>query len=289
MSSPQPAYLPSAGGPLSVDRDLYGRLGEDTAGRELVEELVVPIRSGRAWTVPAGHLCRIVVIEGPQVADLNLWNLHNPRERFWASRTRQLHRAHVSTFDRLWSTLPYLRPLATIIKDTLDYGVDEDGGRCHDLLGTRCDPYVNELLTGEAFDFHCHSNLTRAVLPHGLTELDVHDVINVFQLTGLTRDGDQYFMKACPARKGDAFEFLAEVDLLCALSTCPGGDLSVPLWGPDAGDPLPTCRPLGVEVHRPDPELLAGWEPPQPAGYRGLHGISLPEFDPGPGSSPPRG
>jgi uncharacterized protein YcgI (DUF1989 family) len=22
-----------------------------------------------------------------------------------------------------------------------DYGVDEVGGRCHDLLGTRCDPY----------------------------------------------------------------------------------------------------------------------------------------------------
>ena len=128
MSSPQPAYLPSAGGPLSVDRDLYGRLGEDTAGRELVEELVVPIRSGRAWTVPAGHLCRIVVIEGPQVADLNLWNLHNPRERFWASRTRQLHRAHVSTFDRLWSTLPSLRPLATITKDTLDYGSTRTAG-----------------------------------------------------------------------------------------------------------------------------------------------------------------
>jgi uncharacterized protein len=85
-------------------------------------------------------------------------------------------------------------------------------------------------------------------------------------------------MKASPARRGDALEFLAEIDLLCALSACPGGDLSVPLWGPDAGDPLPTCRPLGVEVHQPDPELLDGWQPPQPAAYRGLHGITLPAF-----------
>jgi uncharacterized protein YcgI (DUF1989 family) len=280
-SAPQPAYLPSAGGPLAVDPALYGRLAAETSRRTLVERFVIPIRSGRAWTVKAGQLCRIVVVEGPQVADLNLWNLHNPRERFWASRTRQLHRAHVTTFDRLWSTLPYLRPLATITNDTVAYGVDDDGARCHDLLGTRCDPYVNQLLTGEAFDFHCHSNLTRAVLPHGLTELDVHDVLNVFQVTGLTHDGDQYFMKASPARRGDFFEFLAEVDLLCALSTCPGGDLSVALWGPDAGDPLPTCRPLGVEVHQPDLELLDGWESPRPAGYRGLHGITLPEHGPG--------
>jgi uncharacterized protein len=277
-ASPQPAYQQSFEGPLVVDRELYRRLADSSDDRSLVEEFVIPIRSGRAWTVRAGQLCRIVAIEGPQVGDLNLWNLHNPRERFWASRTRQLHRAHVSTFDRLWSTLPYLRPMATITADTIDYGVDDDGARCHDLLGTRCDPYVNQLLTGESFDFHCHSNLTRAVLPHGLTELDVHDVLNVFQVTGLTVDGDQYFMKASPARAGDFLEFLAEIDLLCALSTCPGGDLSVPLWGPDAGDPLPTCKPLAVEVYQPDPALLAGREQPHPAGYSGLHGITLPEW-----------
>jgi len=92
----------------------------------------------------------------------------------------------VTTFDRLWSTLAYLHPIATITSDSLaDHGGDEYGGRVHDLLGTRCDPYVNRMLTGEDFDFCCHSNLVRAVAPHGLTELDVHDVLNVFQCTGL--------------------------------------------------------------------------------------------------------
>lgn len=278
MRAPQPAYLATAGGPLDVDRGFYSRLADDTDARELVEELVVPIRSGRAWRVRAGELCRIIVVEGPQVGDLNVWNLHNPRERFWAARTRQLQRAHVSTFDRLWSVLPYLRPMLTITNDTIDYGLDADGARCHDLLGTRCDPYVNRLLTGEDFDFHCHSNLTRAVLPHGLTELDVHDVLNVFQVTGLTTDGDEYFMKASPARRGDFLEFFAEIDLLCAISTCPGGDLSVPLWGPDARDPIDVCRPLGVEVHRPSATLLEGWRSPETASYAGLHGVELPVF-----------
>ncbi|WP_017602591.1 urea carboxylase-associated family protein [Nocardiopsis alkaliphila] len=275
MGSPEAAYRATAGGALDVDTAFYDRLAERTEKRSLTERFVIPIRSGRAWKVPAGHLFRIVAPEGPQVGDLNIWNLHNPRERMWASRTRQLQSAHVSRHDRLWSTLPYLRPLVTITADSLDwYGVDAEGGRVHDLLGTRCDPYVNRMLTGEDFDLHCHSNLTRAVLPHGLTEFDVHDVLNVFQCTGLN-DQDRYFMKTSPARPGDFLEFFAEQDLLCALSTCPGGDLSLPLWGPDARDPIEVCRPLAVEVQRPDPELLEGWTVPEPAAYGNAHGLRL--------------
>lgn len=275
MAAPEAAYQGEA---LRVDREFYGSLGEAVEGRELVHSEVLPIRSGTAWNVPAGHLCRIVALEGPQVGDLNIWNGHDPRERMWAARTRQLQAAHVSTFDRLWSTLPFLRPLATITGDSLaDYGSDDAGGRVHDLLGTRCDPYVNRMLRSEDFDFHCHSNLTRAILPHGLTEFDVHDVLNVFQCTGLN-DEDHYFMKTSPARQGEFFEFFAEIDLLCALSTCPGGDLSVPMWGPHARDPIEVCRPLGIEVYRPHNELLNGWSPPPAAAYRGLHGITLPAF-----------
>ena len=258
---------------LSVDKNLYGRIGSETDSRTKVESFTIPIRSGQAWKVPAGHVCRLLTVDGPQVADLNIWNLNNPRERFWAARTRQLQAAHVTTFDRLWSNLPYLRPLATITADTLEnYGVDSEGGRVHDTLGTRCDPYVNRMLTGEDFDYHCHSNLTRAVLPFGLTEFDVHDVLNVFQCTGLN-DKDQYFMKTCPAKVGDYFEFFAEVDLLVALSTCPGGDLSVPLWGPGAHDPIEVCRPIGVEVYKVDDSVLSGWKSPGLPEYAGMHGL----------------
>lgn len=138
---PAPAYQATENSPLQANRDLYTKIGATTS-RELVNSFVLPVRSGRAWTVPAGHVCRISTPEGPQVGDLNIWSLHNPRERFWAARTRQLHRSHVTTFDRLWSCLPYLRPLVTITADSLaNYGVDGVGGRVHDLLGTRCDPY----------------------------------------------------------------------------------------------------------------------------------------------------
>lgn len=119
-----------------------------------------------------------------------------------------------------------MRPLVTILEDSLSwYGVDEYGGRVHDLLGTGCDPYINAVLTSgegngepsEHYDFHCRSNLTRAVLPFGLVEHDIHDVINIFQVTGLDEHG-RYFMNPCPAGPGDYIEFLAEQDVLMALS-----------------------------------------------------------------------
>jgi uncharacterized protein YcgI (DUF1989 family) len=275
MSGGAWTYLPADETRLKIDRPFYDRLAAEQ-GRTLIERFTIPIRSGKAWEVRAGHLCRVIAIEGPQVADFNAWHLHNPRERMWAARTRQLESSHLTTGNRLWSTLPYLRPMATITNETVQYGVDADGGRCHDLLGSRCDPYVNKILMDVEFDHHCHSNLTRAILPYRLTELDVHDVLNIFQVTGLNADG-KYFMKASPAKRGDFFEFFAEIDLLCAISTCPGGDLSVALWGPDAGDPLPTCRPLGIEVWQPRAELLAGWSSPRTASYSGNHGMPIPE------------
>jgi uncharacterized protein YcgI (DUF1989 family) len=268
-------YLPNDPTSIDVDRAFYDRLAA-TADRETIESFTVPIRSGMAWEVPAGHLCRIVAIDGPQVVDFNCWHRQNPRERMWAARTRQLEGTHVSVHNRLWSCLPFLRPMLTITEETIRYGEDEDGGRCHDLLGSRCDPYVTRMLTGEQFDFNCHSNLTRAILPYHLNESDVHDVLNIFQVTGINQDGF-YFMKPSPAKKGDFFEFFAEIDLLCAISTCPGGDLSVALWGPDAGDPLPTCKPIGVEVIRlTDPALLEGWSQPQPPAYTGMFGLRMP-------------
>jgi uncharacterized protein YcgI (DUF1989 family) len=285
MANTEAAYSSLPGGPLDADRSFYDRLAK-SAERTTEDRFEIPIRSGRAWEVRAGQVFRIAIVDGPQVADFNIWNRHNPRERMWAARTRQLQSAHVSVYDRLWSTLPYLRPMVTIIADTMeDYGRDSDGGRVHDLLGTRCDPYVNQMLSGQAFDYHCHSNLTRAVLPYGLTEFDVHDVLNIFQCTGLN-DADEYFMKTCPARPNDYIEFFAEQDLLCALSTCPGGDLELPMWGPDAAtdeQQVEHCHPLAVEVFTLDRELLADWTPPAAATYAGRHGLAAPAWPPPPG------
>ncbi|MGY6696520.1 MAG: urea carboxylase-associated family protein [Roseinatronobacter sp.] len=231
-------------------------------------------REASAFTVPAGSFFRISCPDGSQVGDLNLFAADNLRERFFSGKTRALHGTHVRTGDRLWSCLPWLRPMATITADTLDwYGTDPHGGRVHDVIGTRCDPYTHHLLHAQDYHNCCHSNLTRALAAHmgqPLAEVEphVHDVLNVFMCTGFTPDTGQYFMKASPARAGDYIEFFAEIDLLGVLSACPGGDC-----GAEHSSDTAICHALAVTVYTPPAGALDGWRPPARSGYCGTHGL----------------
>jgi uncharacterized protein YcgI (DUF1989 family) len=132
-----------------------------------ISALMVPPRDARAFRVPAGHLLRIVSVEGPQVGDLNLWHEHDLSERFFSGKTRALHATHV------------------------------------------------------------------------------------------------------PVRPGDFIEFFAEIALLGAISTCPGGDCSA-----GHSDDTANCYPLKVEIYRPTDGALAGWQSPLPNAYSRSHGIA---------------
>jgi len=259
--------------PKKGGEELYASLR--TAVRDghasLVESFKIPPRDARSWKVPAGCLWRITCTDGPQVADMNCWSLSNKKERFYSSKTRQIHATHLTTGDRLWSNMPYLRPLATIVEDTIAYGFDDDGAGVHDVIGSRCDPYTNRLLTGEDYNHCCHSNLTRQAKRDTMEEEDVHDVLNVFMCTGFTRDTNQYFTKPSPVEVGDYIEFLAETDLIVSASTCPQGDVSLACGG--GGEP--TVYPLGVEVYKLEGKWLEerGWGPSEVSPYGGKHGL----------------
>jgi len=250
--------------------DVAGYRTAFSAYRKTGEVTVLP-RDGKCFRVPPGGAFRITSVEAPQVGDLNLWNADNLEERFFSGKTRALHGTHVSTGDRLWSSLPYLRPLATIIEDTLGwYGFDAFGGGVHDVIGTRCDPYTGRLLSGDDYHYCCHSNLSRALaqelaIPVTEAELHVHDVLNVFMCTGFTRDTGQYFMKASPVRPGDHITFFAEAPLLGALSACPGGDCGTTHSSDDA-----RCAPLLVEVFEGTPPT--NWAPAERSAYPRTHG-----------------
>ncbi|CAK7256925.1 DUF1989 domain-containing protein [Shinella yambaruensis] len=253
------------------DLAAYRALRDDLA---LVETVVVPPREAATWSVPAGHFCRIVCSEGPQVGDLNLFNANDLKERLYTGKTRALAGTHVGLGDQLFSNFPYLRPIATITHDTLDwYGFDAFGGAVHDVIGTRCDPYTHNLLShGGQYHHCCHSNLTRAFAAKtGMApreaETYVHDVLNVFMCTGFTRDTGQYFMKASPVRPDDYLEFFAEIDLLGCMSACPGGDCSAQHSSDTAA-----CYPMVVEIYKPK-ALPEGWAPPPVNGYDGTHGL----------------
>jgi len=252
------------------DIDLYKKVRQKM---EKKEEVIVRPRDASVFRVKAGQFFRIVSMEGPQVGDLNLWADGNLGERFYSGKTRALHGTHLGTGDRMWSSFPWMRPMATITHDTLDwYGFDPYGGGVHDVIGTRCDPYTSRLLSGEDYHHCCHSNLIRALAAEtGLSFDDaepyVHDVLNVFMCTGFTLDTHQYFMKASPVRPGDFLEFFAEIDLLGGLSACPGGDC-----GDEHSSDTARCHPLKVEIYEPEPGALLAWKSPNPSAYSRSHG-----------------
>ena len=214
-----------------------------------IKEILIPPRDAKCFTVKAGQFFRIECVEGSQVGDLNLFNSDNLNEKFYSGKTRALYGTHLSVGDKMYSNFPYLRSLATISWDSLDwYGFDNDGASVHDVIGTRCDPYTLKLLSGNSYHYCCHSNLLRALITEKGIDIHqaenlIHDVLNVFMCTGFTKDTKQYFMKASPARKDDYLEFYAETNILGILSTCPGGDCSKNHSSDQA-----TCYPLKVSI-----------------------------------------
>lgn len=72
-------------------------------------------------------------------------------------------------------------------------------------------------------------------------------------------------MKASPVRLGDYIEFLAEIDLLGAFSTCKGGDCRS-----EHSSVTVACYTLNVEIHRHDPKALVGWATAVPSAIKEL-------------------
>jgi uncharacterized protein YcgI (DUF1989 family) len=240
-----------------------------------ISETIIPPRDAKPFVVKKGQFFRIESIEGPQVGDLNIFQADNLEEKFYSGKTRALYGTHLSTGDKMLSSFPYLRSLATITWDTLDwYGYDKDGGSVHDVIGTRCDPYTSKLLSDADYHYCCHSNLTRALISEKGIKLNdaeklVHDVLNVFMCTGFTNDTKQYFMKSSPVRPGDYLEFFAETDLLGVLSTCPGGDC-----GSEHSSDNIKCHPLKVSIWSVPQELLKNLTSSKISSYSRSHGLS---------------
>ena len=108
--------------------------------------------------------------------------------------------------------LGYLQGVRIDFKDRIDILVAQGNiFFIHQDKLLRCQlPFRHFLLELRAFgDQFIKLLLVRERLTSGLTEFDVHDVLNVFQCTGLNEE-DRYFMKTCPAQQGVA---LSRVDV----------------------------------------------------------------------------
>jgi uncharacterized protein YcgI (DUF1989 family) len=227
----------------ATTRAYYQRLAEDPSARQLVHELEVPPMAGRAFLVKKSHVLRVTAIEGPQVADFNAFNEQDPKEMFWSGRTRLLQRAHLSAGDQLWSTPPHMRPMFTIIADTVDHQPLRRNARSHDLMYCRCNERLYEVVRNEHGAPNCNTNIANAIADFGLTPDYVHDAFNIFMTTGLD-ENDRFFYLEPDCREGDYLELHAEMNCIVAISACPGASSG------------PEKRPIGIAIYR---SLLAQW------------------------------
>lgn len=215
---------------------------------KMVYEQVMPPASGLAVDVKKGQHLRIINVEGGQVVDTVMFNLHNLREKLSCSYSRSRFKPepgrpymphdYVQEGDTLMSTIQ--NPMMTIVKETMEQkGVHDVHFRC-------CNRKWFELYGAEPRD-GCLEILAKAIEPYGLSAEDVPDPIDFFET--FYHDckrprGQMWVLEEPIAKAGDYVELLADMDVMVAFSNCPDDTVSL-----CNGRKI---KPLKVEIYEPE-------------------------------------
>jgi uncharacterized protein YcgI (DUF1989 family) len=231
------------------EKAFYDEVAKRSKEWKLEEEFIIPKSTAKAFIVKRGQIFRIVEIEGPQCADLNIFNMYNPKERFHQGRTRTNEGAHPSLYAYMWSNLRPPRPMLVIIEDTapplsheLLFGGGENAG-CHSTDHSCATPEKNPP--------NCTDNFIKAVKPFGIGPEGPHEPFNIWMKTGLIMDSPIHALTiyATTSKKGDYISFFAFMDCIIAISACHGGGFES--W--DRENPRPAVqRPLKIEIYNPE-------------------------------------
>lgn len=244
---------------LPIDGAFYADLIATRASWTTVRREVVPAGCGYGCLVRAGQALRIVMLEGAQIIDLDIFSAVDPTEFLHAPSQLRLEGGRVGELTRLWGTPPRTRPLATVVSDGIARGDDSEMLRDHKSYGAHCNPHQWLVFAGFA-PRTCYDNLTEGCAMVGLEPRDIHDNINLYMKSALEPATGKHLNTVSDATVGDHIQFFAEADIHIVLSLCPYGDGSVVPedW---ATTPVPT-RPVALEISDTGVEPL-GW--PYPA------------------------
>lgn len=172
-------------------------------------ERIAP-QSGVAFKLRAGQILRITDPLGEQVADLfafkdgdHACSLSSGRSIDYASKI------YLSTGDLLYANNS--EPMFRILQDTV--------GR-HDFLLTPCSQEMFEILYHhEGHHPSCFENLYTAFASFGIRPEQISTTFNVFMNVGVSPTG-QVSVETPKSKPGDFIELRAEMDLVCALTSC---------------------------------------------------------------------
>jgi uncharacterized protein YcgI (DUF1989 family) len=174
----------------------------------------IPPQSGTAFTLKAGQRLTVIDPEGQQVSDLIAFNAEDTDE--WLSSGRTLDYASkflLSTGDVLYSNRS--SPMLTIERD--------DVGR-HDFLLAPCSKEMFAKLYGHTEPHRgCFGNLAAALEPFGIAPDRIPTAFNVFMNVQVNGTNGQLSVEPPLSKAGDSTVFLAEMDLVVALTACSAG------------------------------------------------------------------
>lgn len=206
-----------------------------------VSEFVVPSCAGKAFIVKQGQTLRVIEHEGKQVASLIFLNANNYKEQFMAEFSGGLNFFHPEhhgshyRLTRLYSKVPY---------ENLMLRVTDNKVGDH-FLGTHCTARMMEIL-GAPDHRSCSDNFADALKEFGLELEDIYSpsVFNAFANVTVDPENDGAVRIEPPrSEQGDSIEFVAEMNVLVAVSACP--DDKTPINDH-------SCKAIKIEIADPD-------------------------------------
>ncbi|KAJ7872054.1 hypothetical protein B0H13DRAFT_2059763 [Mycena leptocephala] len=187
-------------------------------------------RTGTAFNLRAGQTLTVIDPLSRQVSDLLAFSSADPRECLSSGRT-------LDYASRIFLTVP--DPLYSNRSNVL-LRITADTVRRHDFLLTPCSKDTFRIIYGdEAPHRGCFGNFVEAFAPWGIEEDAIPVAFNCFM--NVVVDGETGELRVDPpkSKAGDYVSFVAEVDLVVALTACSalqsnGGSFKPIQWRVDA-------------------------------------------------------
>jgi uncharacterized protein YcgI (DUF1989 family) len=178
----------------------------------MTDTVEISPRTGVAFTLNKGQRLTVIDPKGVQVSDLVAFNRHDTNEVISNGRTLDYaSRIYLTTGDPLYSNRSNVM---------LSIVADNSPGK-HDFLLTPCSKDTFRIIYGDKEPHQgCFGNIANAIAEYGISEDSIPCAFNCFMY--VTVDSNSGEIKVLPpiTKAGDSIEFVAEMDLIIALTAC---------------------------------------------------------------------
>lgn len=216
---------------------LNAKEASDQGKLKLVDEFIMEPYKGHGFELKKGQVVHYELVDGPQILDTVYLVKSRPTEEF-ADAYPSAQYSSLTYYEgfHFYTNHPYMRPLLTVIKDTVDYDnlrskYGEGAGHNFVYPSARCQVAMHEQAYGTPNLNNCDWNLIEGIAKAGGKELarQIKAPSNVFmhfQPHNYNKIPINYTLYSSKDifKRGDYVELLAHDDVLVAVSLCPLGD-----------------------------------------------------------------